>query len=156
MRWLTFMLLVVVLLTAQTTLAPRLALIGARPDWLLIVIVFFALHAPAQDAVIGAWIIGGCADLMTIERPGLLALSYTLVAMAVTPIREYLFRYRALTRFVVTLLSCLLIRVGWTAYSRILSDPGESLLVDTRGWFVCRTVSVRGGRTSPNSDCPGT
>ncbi|MGB2986428.1 MAG: rod shape-determining protein MreD [Phycisphaerae bacterium] len=130
MRWLTFMLLVVVVLTLQSAVAPRLELFGVRPDWLLVVVVFFALYAPARDAAIGAWIIGGCAGLMTIERLGLIALSYTLVAMAVSPVREYLFRDRAVTRFIVTLLACLLVRIAWTIYCRVLYDPVDSLLVD--------------------------
>jgi len=58
MRWLSFLLLGVVLLTLQSAVAPRIELLGARPDWLLVVVVFFAMHAPPRDAVIGAWIIG--------------------------------------------------------------------------------------------------
>jgi rod shape-determining protein MreD len=127
-RWLTFILLAVVALTLQTAVAPRVAPFDIRPDWLLIVVVFIALHAPPRAAIVGAWIIGGLADLMTIERLGLVAVSYTLAATFIISIREYLFRYRTTTRFVVTLTACLLVRALWTGYSRAVYDLERSLL----------------------------
>lgn len=130
MRWLVFALLVVAILTLQAVVAPRLAIFGVRPDWLLVVVVFFALYAPMRDAVVGAWIIGACADLLTIERLGFFALSYTLLALAVAPTREYLFRRQGITRFVVTFLACVAVRLAWSIYRRVLYDPIESLLVD--------------------------
>jgi rod shape-determining protein MreD len=128
MRWLTFILGTVVVLTLQSTIAPRVALFGARPDWLLVIVVFFAMHARAPNAVVGAWIIGACADMMTIERAGLIALSYTLVAMLVCSTREYIFRRRAETQFIVTFVACLLVRLAWTMYCRLLYDPADGLL----------------------------
>ncbi len=130
MRWLTFMIFTVVVLTFQSAFAPRVELFGIRPDWLLGVVVFFAMYARPSDAVAGAWIIGACGDLMTIERLGLLALSYGLAAMLVTSVREYLFRYYGVTQFVVTFLVCLLIRVGWTVYRRVLYGPVDPLLIE--------------------------
>ena len=128
MRWLTFIILALIALTLQSAVAPRVAPFGIRPDWLLILVVFIALHAPPRQATIGAWIVGGLADLMTIERPGLVAASYTLAAVLIISARNYLFRYRTTTRFVVTLLACLLVRVLWTLYFRTLYNPGRPLL----------------------------
>ncbi len=130
MRWLTFLLLAAVVLTLQSSLAPRLEVFGARPDWLLVVVVFFALYAPPREAAIAAWIVGAAADLMTVERLGLLALTYALVAVAVASVRDYLFRHRAVTRFVVTLVASLLVRAGWMVYRRVLYDPADRLLAD--------------------------
>ena len=136
MRWLTFLLLMVIALTLQSALAPRLEVFGVRPDWLLVVVVFFAMHATARDATFGAWLIGGCADLLTVERLGLLALSYGLAALAVLSVREYLFRHRVWPQFLVTLGACLLIRLAWTVYCRALYDPAGSLWVDLMGGIV--------------------
>ena len=130
MRWLYFMLLCVVLLTLQSAGARLFELFGGRPDWLLVVVVFFAMRAPPRDAIIGAWIIGGFADLMTIERLGLLALTYGLAAVAVVSAREFIFRERALTQFLVTLVAGLSIRCAWLVYSRALYDPAAGLLMD--------------------------
>lgn len=130
MRWTTFVIVAAVLLTLQTAVAPFLEIGGVRPDWLIVGVVYFALYARARDAVIAAWIIGFCADLMTIERIGLISLSYGLVALGVTSVREYLFRYRALTQFAITLFMCLLVQTGWMLYRRIMYTPAQSVWVD--------------------------
>ncbi len=116
MRWLTFAVLAVMALTLQAAAAPRLELFAARPDFLLIVVLFLSLYAPPNDAIAAAWILGACADLMTIERFGLIALSYGLTAMSVTSVREYLFRYRLVTQAVVTFAAGLLVRTAWMVY----------------------------------------
>ena len=133
MRWLTYAVLTVVALTLQAALAPWMELFAARPDFLLIVVVFLSLYAPLSDAIAAAWILGACADLMTIERFGLIALSYGLTAIIVTSIREYLFRYRVATQAVVALTTCLLVRTVWTVYyHRLYASPGPLL----RDWLI--------------------
>ncbi len=130
MRWLTFAILAVLVLTLQAAVAPRLEMYSARPDFLLIVVVFLGLHAPSRDAIVAAWVLGACADLMTIERFGVIALSYGLTAMAVTSFREYLFRYHVVTQTAVTLTACLMVRTAWTIYYHLLYEVGGSLLTD--------------------------
>lgn len=130
MRWLTFLLLVGVALIAQSALAPRFELLGARCDWLLVVVVFFALTAKPFDAVTGAWIVGACADLLTIERSGLIAMTYMGAALLIVSIREYLFRDGFLTRFVVTGVVCMIVRLAWILYARVAYGPSQSFVVD--------------------------
>lgn len=130
MRWLSFFILAVVVLTLQSALLPRIELFGARPDLILVVTVFFAMHAGRRDAVLAAWLLGMLADLMTIERFGLLSLSYALIAMTVTSARDFLFRYNAFSQLVVTAAASLLIGVGWLFYRRLLFDPGGALVGD--------------------------
>jgi len=100
----------------QSSVISRIEVFGVRPDLLLVIIVFFSLHARGVDAVIGSWFIGMCADLMTVERLGLMSLSYVLAAFLVLMVREHLFRYRALTQVAVTLAVCLVVRVLWMMY----------------------------------------
>ena len=123
MRWPVFILFAALMLTLQSAVAPRLDVLGSRPDWLLVVVVLLAMRARPFDAVLGSWIIGALADLMTIERFGLMALSYALVAMLVVSIREALFRYHGFTQFVITLITCLVVQTVWCAYRRVLYDP---------------------------------
>lgn len=130
MRWIVFIVFAVLVVTLQTALIPRLALFGVRPDWLLIAVVFLGLYVPKRDAVLGAWLLGALADPMTIERLGLIALTYVLVALAVASIREYLFRYHFVTQLVVTLCTCILVRLAWLGYRRILYDPASPLIVE--------------------------
>lgn len=123
MRWVVFLVLAVPILTAQSALSQRMELFGARPDWLLVLVVFVALHARRHDAVLGAWVLGMAADLMTIERCGLIAISYVLVTVAVVAVREFLFRQRAITQFVVTLVVGMAVHGAWMVYRRIMYPP---------------------------------
>ncbi len=127
MRWLTFSLLAIMVLTLQSAVGPRLTLLGSRPDWLLVVVVFLALYAPPQDAVLGAGLIGLGGDLLSIERLGLLVLSYVLVAMVIVGVREHVFKSAHTTRFILTLVVGLALRVGWAAYYRALYDASVSV-----------------------------
>ena len=81
--------------------------------------------------------IGLCADLMSIERIGLLALSYALITWLVGTIRDYLFRHHALTQFVVTFASAAFVQVGWFVYRRTLYSIDESWALD-----LLRAVSI--------------
>ena len=132
MRWATFVIVAALLLTLQTAVVPFLEIRGVRPDLLIVGVVYFALYARSRDAFIAAWIIGFCADLMTLERIGLISLSYGLAALCVISIREYLFRYRALTQFTMTLFICLLVQTAWIAYRRIMYAPAQLIWTD---WF---------------------
>jgi rod shape-determining protein MreD len=60
------MILVLIAAIVQSSLVDVLALTEARvkPDLLLILMVFFAIHCPAQEAIISAFIVGLFADLI--------------------------------------------------------------------------------------------
>ncbi len=120
MRWLAFAIIAALTVTIQSAIAPRLAILGVYPDFLVVIVVFYALYARGMDPVIAAWILGFLADLMTVEQMGLMSLSYALAAYVVLAIREYLFRYHAITRFAITLAVCLGIRLMWMAYAQAL------------------------------------
>jgi rod shape-determining protein MreD len=65
MRWLRFALLIVVATVLQTSFL-GVAWLGnpdIRPDLLLILMVFFAIHAEPRDAVITSFMIGLATDL---------------------------------------------------------------------------------------------
>lgn len=140
MRWLTFLLLAVIVLTLQSAVGPRLALLGARPDWLLVVVVFLALYAPPQDAVLGAALIGLGGDLLSIERLGLLVLSYVLAALVIVGVREHVFKNAHTTRFILTLVVGLALRLGWTAYYRTLYDLSGSVGLELLQYVVWGAV----------------
>ena len=116
MRWLAFILLAVAAVILQSSALPRLTVFGARPDLLLIITIFIALYAHPQDAVAGGWGLGLLADLLSIERLGLLALTYGAVAFLVLIVREYIFKYRASSQLVLAGLLALLVQAGWLVY----------------------------------------
>ncbi len=148
MRWLTFFISMGVVLTCQSAIAPAFEIFGARPDWLLVLVVFFAMFARPGDAVVGAWMLGLAADLMTIERLGFLALSYTLVAIGVSSVRGYLFCYRGATQFAVCLIACMLLQCGWLVYRYAMYGAGGGLFVDV-GRYVLLMCSLDSSRLSP-------
>lgn len=128
MRTMIWMIGGTLLLALQAGLAPRLELWGARPDWLLAAVIFFALHVQGGSAAVGAWCLGFSADLMTLERPGLLAITYTVTALLVTSLREYVFRMSVTAQFAVTFATGVLIRSAWLAYRHAAFDW-------ERGWI---------------------
>jgi rod shape-determining protein MreD len=133
MRWATFVIVAAGLLTLQTAVAPFLEVRGVRPDWLLVGVMYFALYARAKDGIIAAWAIGFCADLMTVERMGMISMSYALAALCATSVREYVFRYRAMTQFTLTLCICLMVQTTWMFYRRIMYVPEQAVWVE---WSV--------------------
>jgi hypothetical protein len=70
---------------------------------------------------------------MTVERPGLISFSYMMVAAAVSSVREYLFRYWALTQFTLTLVLAVCVQTVWMMYRRTMYAPVRPLWSD---WFV--------------------
>jgi len=63
MRWLRFAVLVLVATILQTSLIGMISLQGARPDLLLILLVFFAISIDPRDAIVASFAIGFAADL---------------------------------------------------------------------------------------------
>ncbi|MCH8148832.1 MAG: rod shape-determining protein MreD, partial [Planctomycetes bacterium] len=130
MRWLTLVLLGSLFVLVQTTVLPRFDVWGIRPDLVLVLVVFLGMHARMPDAAVGAWVLGMMADLMSVERPGLMAMSYMLVSIMVASSREYFFRYRSLTQIFVTWAACFVVQAAWMAYRHVLYAGGVSWWAD--------------------------
>ena len=52
MRWLTLVILGSLIVVVQTSVVPRFEVWGARPDLLLVLVVFVAMHARKPDAAV--------------------------------------------------------------------------------------------------------
>lgn len=109
MRWISFIVVALLAIVLQTTLAWRFRIGGIAPDWILVFVVFFALHVKGLDALIAGWVLGLLAGLESLERFGMLALGYGLVAGGVYLVRDYMFRRHVMTHFLVTLASGVLL-----------------------------------------------
>ena len=145
MQWLAFLITAILTVTVQTTLAPALTVGGVRPDFILIAVIFFALHGRGLDAVIAGWALGFAADLQSVQRFGLMALCYALVAYGVYAIRPYLFRRHPLAHFLVTFVSGLLVYgllLLWTLivlfplYWLVITSFKTALVVNTGPYFI--------------------
>ena len=99
----SFAILAAVAIVLQTALGPHLAdSLWASPDWLFLLLVYLALHAPAADAMLAGWILGLLWDLGGNERIGLGAMVFGLCAAGIVQVRELLLTHRPLTTVSVT------------------------------------------------------
>lgn len=126
MRWLGFAICAIIVLTLHTTLAWRLAIRGVRPDWMLALAVFFALHARSMDVLIGAWLLGAAMDIMTIEHFGLLSGCYAVATLAIYAARDYVFRDNPLTHFVVTFAAAVAVGSAMMTYRIVVAGGAGS------------------------------
>lgn len=129
MIWFLYLLILAVGLTCQSVIAPFVEIFGVRPDFLLVGVVFLALHAPPKETILAAWVVGLAADLLTIEQFGFLGLSYALAAILVLEVREYLFRYRAFTQFAVTAVVVMVVQCLWAVYVSIRYGTRDGIVM---------------------------
>ncbi len=118
MRWISYFILAYVMLGLQVGLAPHLRYQGAAPNLVLLAVIFIALNAPPDAALLGAFVLGVLQDLLTQQQPGLFALSYGLVGMFVVSSQQLVYRENPLTHVSLTLVggvitACLLLVHSW-------------------------------------------
>ncbi len=104
MRWLPLVILAAVTLMLQTALVPAIAIEHIAPDWMFILAVHYALWGRWPDAAIAGWFIGLLVDLASLDRVGVHAFAFGAASWGMIRLRQVLFRRRALTRILVTLL----------------------------------------------------
>lgn len=138
MSWPAFTVVVVFTFVLQSTVAPRLELFGARPDWMLVVTVFYALHARPPQSVVAGWLTGLLADCATIERAGLVSMTFGLTATLVALARDYVFRFGWLSQWLVTAAACGCVRMMWLVYRVVVYGAADSLAHD----FVRQVILV--------------
>lgn len=122
MRWLAFGLLAAAAVCVQTTLVPVLEIAGCRPEFLLILLVHYALHARAPDCLIAGWVLGLLMDLTSVERLGACALVYGIVALCIWGVREVVFSKHPLTQFTLTFLSCSFVQLVLRLFFSVAYD----------------------------------
>ena len=133
MRWLTIAVTAMIVVTVQTTLAPRLAIDGAWPDLVLIIAVFLGLHVRNLDGVAAAFVLGLLADLQSCERLGMLALIYGLIAWGVYLCSDWFFRRHVLTHVAMTFVAGVLahgtLMLYYTAVAGTAGSHGGRLVL---------------------------
>src|SRR5688500_13691122 len=75
----------------------RVGASGARPDLVLLAVIFIAIHAPRDAAMLGAFGIGLVKDMTTITPLGLYAIAYSLVGMFTVAMQDYVKRAHPVT-----------------------------------------------------------
>ena len=127
MRWLVYYIFAYVTLGLQIGLSPYVRYQGAAPNLALLGVIYIALNAPRDAALLAAFGIGVLQDLLSAQPPGLYAFSYGIVAMFVTGAQQVVYREHPLTQFSLTLAGglvtmCVLLVHGW------ISPPGAHVV----------------------------
>ena len=108
MRWLPYFILAYVAIAVQIGLGAFVRYHGAQPNFVLLAVVFIALHAPRDAALLGCFCMGLLQDLVTQQPPGLYALSYGLAGIVVAGSHHAVSKEHPLSHFALALVGGLL------------------------------------------------
>src|SRR2546430_1879247 len=111
MRFLAYFIFAYVTLGAQVGLSSYVRVGGAAPNLALIAVVFVALNAPRDVALLAAFGLGMMQDLLTQQTLGLFALSYGVVALLITGVAAVANRDHPITHVALALLGSIVCAV---------------------------------------------
>jgi rod shape-determining protein MreD len=103
MRWLPFFILAYVVLGVQVGLSGYDQIYRGRPNFALLAVVFIAVNAHRDAALLGCFLLGLMQDLLTQVPLGLNALAYGVVGILVIALQEVVYREHFLTHLVLGL-----------------------------------------------------
>src|SRR6185437_17015313 len=108
MRWPACLFLAYLFVGIQIGGAEYLRIGAARPDLVLLAVIFIAIHAPRDAALLGAFTIGIIQDLVSLNPLGVFALAYAMVGMFVVSTQELVYKAHPVTHFTLGLAGGLL------------------------------------------------
>lgn len=103
MRWLSWFILAYLALGLQSGLGSYITWEGVPPNLVLIAVIFVALNAPRESALLGSYVMGLMQDALTQQPLGTYALSYGLVTLLVQTTQPVIYREHPLTHVSMTL-----------------------------------------------------
>lgn len=114
MQWLRVLLTLAVLVLLETTVVPWVEVAGARPNLLVIFVVWRALLWPLERSYLPAWLAGLARDVFSGgSRLGAFAALYLALALLIARIRRELFVEHIVTQLVVVAAGSLLTEGLW-------------------------------------------
>src|SRR4051794_16421201 len=125
MRWPIYLILVYIAIGLQVGAGAFMRFGAGMPNLVLLAVIFIAINAPRDAALLGAFGIGVMQDLVSLQPLGLHALAYSLVAMFVVSTQELVYRGHPATNFSLGLIGGLLAGAvelihGWIRGPRVL------------------------------------
>jgi rod shape-determining protein MreD len=162
MRWLVFSILAYIAIGLQVGLSPYLRYDEGAPNFVLLAVIFIALNAPREPALLGAFLVGLLQDLMSTQGLGLYAFSYGLTAMLTISTQEIVYREHVLTHITLGLIgglttAVLLVLHGWAPWLKspvAPSGPFVSAILTAVAAPIMLGVLQRGKRTFAFKDDP--
>jgi rod shape-determining protein MreD len=118
MRWLSFFILAYFALGLEAGLSRAIEWRTASPDFVLLAVVFIALNAPRDTAMLAGFILGALHDLTGQGTLGLYAFSYGMAAVFIISVQQAVNRRHPLAHFVLTGFAGLIVAIivslhGW-------------------------------------------
>ena len=157
MRLPAYLILAYLAVGLQMGLTEYLRIGAARPDLVLLAVIFICIHAPRDAALLGAFGLGLIQDLVSLNPLGLSALVYSMVGMFTISTQELVYKAHPATHFTLGLVGGLLSASafaihGWVRgprasvtellaaalYTAVLAPLVLGLLNLTRGAFSFR------------------
>src|SRR2546421_9553937 len=108
MRWLTCFILAYVALGMQLGMGEFVRVRDATPSLVIMAVIFIAMNAPRDAALLACFVIGTLQDMTTLAPLGLYALSYSLVGMFVVSTQEIVASEHPVTHFSLAFFGSLL------------------------------------------------
>lgn len=105
MRWLAYFILAYVMIGLQVGLGAHLMIGSAKPNLVVLAVIFIAIFAPRDAALLGAFVLGLLQDLLSSQPLGIYAFSYGLVAMFTVSTQQVVYRGHPLTHFSLALVA---------------------------------------------------
>jgi len=109
MRWLAYFILAYCAIAVQSGAGVYMAYKGAAPNLVLLAVIFIAINAPRDAALLAGFCTGAMWDLLTQQPLGLYALGFGLVALFVAGTQSVVYREHPLTHFSMALVGGLLV-----------------------------------------------
>jgi rod shape-determining protein MreD len=136
-RWAVFVLVAVGALFMQVAVFSGLEVGGARPEMVLLIVLFFALHMKEREAAVMAWVLGLLQDLLSGGVLGIHALSFMVVALVASRFREEIFFGHILTQVLIAFPAALLVGALSLARLKVLSSS-----LDINAGVECATAAA--------------
>jgi rod shape-determining protein MreD len=112
-HWFGLVIVTIVVAAVQTSVGSLMAIKGVPPSFLLVTAIYYGFRWPVGEAGIAGWSLGMAADLTGATPIGAQSLSFALVAMAASQLRNVLVTNHPLAQILATGV------LGWLAYSLV-------------------------------------
>ena len=127
MRALSYLILAYIALGLQVGLSVFIRIGGAPPNLVLLAVLFVALNAPRESALLGCFSMGLMQDLLTQQTLGLYAFSYGIVGMLVIGAQQLVLRDHPLTHLLMAFLGAVVCAIILLLHS-VFRLPPEARL----------------------------
>jgi rod shape-determining protein MreD len=129
MRALSYFILAYITLGLQAGIARAMQWNTAGPNFVLLAVIFIALNAPRDTALLACFGLGAMQDLTSGGTMGLYALCYGIVALFIVAIQQAVYRRHPVTHLMLAMVAGLMVALilafhGW------LRPPGPDKAPD--------------------------